>query len=232
MAAGAAILAIGLLAASRPAVHQVEARDIPVSQANVELGDVADLSRVPQALRKRARRLVIAVFPRGRRRMALSERRIAERASAEVPALAPWLADGGDRLISVTLADDAPTAAPQAASCLELLHPLAFGAVAAQSDFQPAPCVQLSDGAPLRYDRATRVMRATRDLGKGERLAAPRGALAEVRPGQKLIVTARVGPVTVERDVVAVQPARSGDAVFVKANDGEIFSAPRLEVGR
>jgi hypothetical protein len=53
----------------------------------------------------------------------------------------------------------------------------------------------------------------------------------EVRRGDKLTVTSTVGPVAIQRQVVALQQATARQKrVFVRSSDGEIFSAP-LQAG-
>ena len=49
----------------------------------------------------------------------------------------------------------------------------------------------------------------------------------EVRRGDKMTVTSTVGPVAIQRQVVALQEATPRQKrVFVRSSDGEIFSAP------
>lgn len=46
-----------------------------------------------------------------------------------------------------------------------------------------------------------------------------------ISPGDHLRLVTVVGPVTIERDVEAVQAAERGDDVFVRSSDGRVFSA-------
>lgn len=108
--------------------------------------------------------------------------------------------------------------------CLRAVRPVAVGAVAVHADFEAASCEGAT--AALGYDRAARVARLRRDVAAGDVVRGSRAALSAVRPGQKLIVQAHVGPVVVERQVEVVRPARLGERVAVRGADGRIFSAP------
>lgn len=83
----------------------------------VRLGDVADVSPLPEALRDRAASTPVARM--GAQRQVLSSRVMSERARAAVPALSAWLLSSADQLVQVdsdmvseTPAPSAPTARP------------------------------------------------------------------------------------------------------------------------
>ena len=89
------------------------------------------------------------------------------------------------------------------------------------------PC----EAAPIRglvsFDRRSGVARALSALPAGTPLG--RLSVAEapaVGAGDKLTLVSTVGPVRIQRAVVALQPGRNGGRVFVKAADGEVLSAP------
>lgn len=109
--------------------------------------------------------------------------------------------------------------------CVSAMRPLSAGAVPSAEDFAAASC----DGRPesaVRYDANMRAARLTRDLAPGDVIAEiPSSLMAAVSPGQKLYVTARVGPVLVQREVAALQPANPGQKLFVRASDGEVMTA-------
>ncbi|MBX9813655.1 MAG: hypothetical protein K2X76_03035, partial [Sphingomonas sp.] len=57
------------------------------------------------------------------------------------------------------------------------------------------------------------------------------GALAPlparaIKRGAPLTLRAMAGPIVIEREVRAVQPARAGGRVFVRDADGHVFAAP------
>ena len=225
MTGAGCIILIGLLAASAggmpPLAFSAEAT---VEGPRVALGDIADVSRLPADLRAHAATLALARLQPGQDRMAISTRMAAERARAQMPALAPWLDTRTDTTIAVRRRTGA--AAPlQQAACMSLEHPLASGAVATTGDLAPAECNGTVPDA-FRYDAALGVARAARDLKAGETVEAPPAfALAEAPTGQPLYVRVQVGDVTIEREVQAIQPTRANQRIFVKTADGVVFSA-------
>jgi hypothetical protein len=200
-----------------------------VARPQVLLADIADLSMLPCALRAGAASVPLARIPLGRGRITLSANRARERARALMPALAPWL-KGGDGQILVTFdGQDRGVDARGTQLCLIANTALEANVIVAKADFASGVCGshEASSARTYRLDAATGAVRLTRGLRAGE--AAPfltSAQLAAVLPGQALFVSAKVGPVRVERRVQAVQPSPAGHAVFVKADDGAVFSAP------
>jgi len=77
----------------------------------------------------------------------------------------------------------------------------------------------------VRYDRAMGAVRLAHDLQPGDVVAEiPPSMMAGIGPGEKLYVTVRVGPVLVQREVEALQPANPGQKLFVRAADGQVIS--------
>ena len=200
-----------------------------IDQPRIHLGDIANLSSLPPRLRDRAGSLTIANLPNGRDRMALSRKWTVERARALMPALAPWLTDDTDSAITVRLTKSAQSDADAhiPPSCLEAKRFIPAGSVATVDGFKPTTC----DGAHLSrafgFSASTRSVRTVRDLQSGERVASvPLSELAAVLPGERLYVTTRVGAVRIEREVKTIQPAATGQSLFVRADDGSVFSVP------
>jgi hypothetical protein len=116
-------------------------------------------------------------------------------------------------------------APPPAGTCLKLVHPMAAGSFAMAADLAEAACTA-PKRAGFRYDAAARAVRAVRDLRQDEVVeAVPASLLAGARPGQVLTLSVRIGAVLVARNVVALQPARPGERLFVRAEDGKVFTA-------
>lgn len=113
-----------------------------------------------------------------------------------------------------------------AAVCLAALAAIPAGAAPVRGDFAAAPCAGESRTA-LRYDAASRALRAERDIAEGETIAAPPASLLpDVRAGDTLFLRARVGTAMVEREVTAAQPGHRGATIFVRTPDGHLVSAP------
>lgn len=203
------------------------ATDVHISQRVVRLGDVADLSTVPVALRARAASLAIADLPVGRNRLTLSTRWSMERARVLMPALTPWLGGGDGSTITVRLVSGPSDRLADPTPCLVLKAALPSGAIAAARDFAPASCERNQAMTALRHDSATGLVRTGRDLQIGDHVAmVPSSELAAILPGERLYLSTQVGPVRIDRQVEAVQPAAQGQAVFVRGDAGPAFSVP------
>ena len=118
----------------------------------------------------------------------------------------------------------APSA--QAANfCMRAVHPLSAGAVPATGDLVVAECGATRPELVVRYDRDMRATRLARAVAADEVVAAiPAAMIADIVPGQKLYVAVKIGPVVVQREVEALQPANLGQKLFVRAADGQVFS--------
>jgi len=108
---------------------------------------------------------------------------------------------------------------------MRAMHAMAAGAVPTPKDFAPAACEAVKPAAVTRYDTTLRAARLSRALQPNEVIAAiPAAMMAGVSPGDTLSVQVRVGPVVVEREVEALQPAHPGQKLFVRAADGTVMS--------
>jgi len=130
---------------------------------------------------------------------------------------------GGVLLVAAWLASAQPTA------CVELAQPLAAGDAPLAADLRPASCT--APRAAFVYDPATGLARARRDLVAGEVVRAPPSRMvAAVRKGQSLSLRAAVGPVAIERKVVAERAAAQGRPVWVRGEDGAVFMTSAASV--
>jgi hypothetical protein len=113
--------------------------------------------------------------------------------------------------------------------CMKLVSPVEAGAYPTRADLAPADCAQPA-AAAFVHDRTAGSVRALRDLAAGEIVASvPLSSVAGIRPGQPLVIEAHVGPVVVRRQVEALQAARPGEKLFVKAAEGAPFAIPYPE---
>lgn len=229
MTGAAIILAVGVLAAAQAAPLAFRPQ-VEVSGPVVTLRDVADLSRLPSVLKDRASGLEIARLAPGARRT-VTAAAVVDRARVLMPALAPWLNGGADQPVMLHRAAVEPRSSAPPTNCIRALHAVTAGAIPTGEDVAPSPCTAPQPAA-FRFDPAARTVRAIRDLADGDVAPAPRFALASVRPGQRLFLKTQAGPVTVDREVEAVQAARAGQSVFVRAAGGEMFAVQVAEVGR
>jgi flagella basal body P-ring formation protein FlgA len=113
-------------------------------------------------------------------------------------------------------------------ACLTLLRPVRKNEALSVADVQSDQCLPgetLASG--LHYDRWTHLVRASVDLPAGQPLPwfQPR-FLAQFRKGDEVVMSTKVGPITVIRQGVAIQDGVAGHRVFVKTGSGDILSAP------
>jgi hypothetical protein len=117
--------------------------------------------------------------------------------------------------------------APGEGACLRALEPIAAGAYPLKEELASEPCGETKPPVALLYEPSSRFVRAVRAIDEGDVVAAvPPAYLADVRPGQKVTLSAHVGSVAIEREVEAVQPGRAGGRLFVRGADGKAFAVP------
>ena len=116
------------------------------------------------------------------------------------------------------------------APCRITSETVAKNAVVDRSNTAPAACPDTPAEPKLRFDRRAGVARARVALDDGEAIGRP--FLPEpppILPGDRVLITARLGHVTVSRPATALQSARLGQSFFARGDDGRIFAAPRLK---
>jgi len=110
-------------------------------------------------------------------------------------------------------------------TCMRATQARAAGAVPTTRDFVPVPCGDAKPAAAVRYDPTLRAVRLVHALQPGDVVAAiPASMMAGVGPGETLYVQVHVGPVVVQRQVEALQPAHPGQKLFVRSADGTVMS--------
>lgn len=111
-------------------------------------------------------------------------------------------------------------------SCMRATRALIAGAVPAADDLVEVDCGDIKPPLVVRYDADMRTVRLARPVHADEIIAAiPVSMTAAVSPGEKLFVVIRVGPVMLQREVEALQPANPGQKLFVRTADGQVMSA-------
>lgn len=109
--------------------------------------------------------------------------------------------------------------------CSQVVRPLRHGTFAGATDLTPARCPSIRPRSAFRYDPSAGAARATRDLTAGEVVPElPTFALPTVVPGQSIVLEVRIGAVRVARPVRALQAARPGQRLFVRAADDSVFA--------
>ena len=142
------------------------------------------------------------------------------------------IVSGGALAIGILAAASPAGASAHGASagsppCLRATRSLPAGAVPIAADFSASSCDRASPNKAFHYDVEARTFRTERPIADGEVVILPAGFRpAGVRPGQKFEIRTKVGVVSIARTVEAVQAARPGQPVFVRAADGRVFVVP------
>lgn len=215
-----------LLAVSASAnIALMPATEIEVPSREIRLGDVAVLDHFRGATRTRLAARVIARLPRGRNSITLSPAAVAGLVRRSVPGLNA-VAGANRSPITIRTRDGTGEAEAAKPSCVALSRPVTQGETLTLADVMPASCEKHAQ-TQVRFDRGGSLVRAAADLEAGThlgRLSLPE--LAGVDRGDKLTLVSRVGPVRIERKVVAVQPGRPGGRIFVRDEEGQVLTAP------
>jgi flagella basal body P-ring formation protein FlgA len=187
-------------------------------RASIELhGPTIRIGDVIREMHGSAAAIEIARLPAGRSSITLSRGAVAALIRRAVPALA--LGDPGPS--SFTFRRLLPPSTP--AACFVARQAVAAGEVVRAERAGSDRCAAAA--APTRYNAATGAIVATSPLAAGDVIgrALPKAA-PDITRGDALTLVSRSGPVTVERPVAALQPARRGGRVFVRTTDGQVFA--------
>ncbi|WP_077145902.1 hypothetical protein [Sphingopyxis sp. KK2] len=117
-------------------------------------------------------------------------------------------------------------------TCFELNQPVAAGEPIDAGGATPIACDASRQRVRLSYDLASRAPVSAVALAAGSYLGPV--ALPSLLPqptGQTMTLRTRVGPMTIDRAAVLVQPGRAGRHAFVRLSDGKIISAPLADDG-
>lgn len=200
-----ALLAAGS-AAPLPAQLQLDGRDI-------RAGDIA--TGVPSEP-------VVARIPNGEVTVELSEAVRRRLIVNRFPGVAFSLRESGALLVRARRPNP-----PVKAKCLRSTHAIAAGQHLTNADAEPIPCDPTQPKATLRFDRQLGAVIAADPVAAGEILGAVRlASTAFVPAGTGMHYRTAEGPVTIEREVVTLQPGRAGRSVFARTIDGQVISAP------
>jgi len=115
--------------------------------------------------------------------------------------------------------------ATQGPPCVASRVDLAVGAPVEARALAPVDCTPARPPA-LRYDRRSGLVLAGEPIAAGVSLGRLRiDPRAGVARGQALFLRSHIGPAVIERRVEVVQGGRSGERLFVRDADGQVFAA-------
>lgn len=117
--------------------------------------------------------------------------------------------------------------ARQELACVATVRDVAVGEPIAADAIRRVDCrTGRSPARRLRFDRQTRTVIAGEALPAGTYLGRLLLSAAPVLPkGTQMTLRATSGPAIVERQVTTLQSARSGQGVFVRDGNGNVFAA-------
>ncbi|HYD85981.1 MAG TPA: hypothetical protein VEA80_00760 [Vitreimonas sp.] len=209
-----------LFAVAAGACALTAADEVTLDERAIRLRDAASLECVPEERREEVGALVLAAPRAGRQRIALSGETVAALVRRRVPAIGVIEGDMG-RTIAFHVP---PRRSELERHCLRASRAIAAGEPITAADTSSAICETVAP-APVRYDRVNGVLSADAPLSEGAYLGPllP-GAGPATTEGAPMTVIVRAGPVTIERSVRAAQAGRAGDRLFVRAEDGAVFS--------
>lgn len=128
-------------------------------------------------------------------------------------------------LVTAMLAASQAAPAPRAQDCLRALVSVESGSIPRSDAFERIACPDAKADNPYRYDTAQGVARLAHPLAQGDVVRSfPEFGLEMIRPGDTLELVSAAGAVRIERDVEALQAARPGQRLFVRARDGAVLS--------
>lgn len=173
---------------------------------------------------------VIAALPRQVDRVVLTRAGLASLVRRRLPTLAIALpVDEADDVVALRRGEQTDLGGGPA--CFELSRAAAPQAALTRQDVTMTSCTSVRPPLALTYDRRHAIAR-TAEAGQAGHYLGPLVSLPPdlIEQGEKLRLRVTAGPVTITRDVVAAQSARTGEPLFVRDADGHVFAAPSSDV--
>jgi flagella basal body P-ring formation protein FlgA len=128
-------------------------------------------------------------------------------------------------LIMAAFAADRAEAGP----CVATRREVVAGTHLTAGDLETVACRSGLPAAEVVYSAETRSTVAQQMLPTGTYLGRLYADSAIILPkGSRVVLRAVAGPAVIEREVVTLQPARSGQRVFVRDGDGRVFAVPLI----
>lgn len=119
----------------------------------------------------------------------------------------------------------AVVAVTQEPACVASRIDLAVGTAVEAQALRPVECTAARPPA-LRFDRRSGLVLAAEPIAAGVSLGRLRvDPRAAVTRGQELFLRSHIGPAVIERRVEVMQGGRSGERLFVRDVDGQVFAA-------
>lgn len=191
-------------------------RAVALQSAELRVGDLVDRR---EQLPAPVAAMVVTHLPRNGEVIELSQSQVAALLRRRVPGLRPIASPGA--LVRIALAFPAAKAGPPA-QCFAAAGGVAAGAPLTISDVTAVACRNASV-ARLRYSGGLAIAGVDVSAGAylGRLATLPDRAIGK---GALLTLRSTSGPATIERPVIALEPAPTGGKLFVRTASGEVFA--------
>ena len=220
------VIILTLLTASCP----LTTADVALPDGVLRVRDVVQLDCLPAKERGSIGELVIGDLREHAGKVEVTGSDIADAVRRRVPGL-PLAKDMPAKLTILVSGQDRLTTT-SAALCVVSGRNIAAGEKIVRSDVTSTPCPARPPRPVIAYEAEHGVVRALADIPEGEalgRLMVPDTEFPD--SGDELLLIVKVGPVSIERRVWAMQPAPRSGELFVRDEAGNIFPAP-IDLGR
>jgi hypothetical protein len=198
---------------------------VDLKDRSLRVKDVVQLDCVPEDARDSLGAIVLGKLPSESAEIRLSHTDIAVLAERRIPGLDLTVEEGLSEEVTLRAGRDiASTATPP---CFAAAHPIAANQAISAGDLLPASCQGKDGRPPVHYDKANGVVRTAANLAQGDylgRLSVPAQTYPDT--GDELLLSVGLGPVRIERQVWAVQPAPNRGEMFVRDEAGVVFRVP------
>jgi hypothetical protein len=194
------------------------ANHVALAGSDVRLGDIA---KVSGSGADDAAGIVIAHLDGGKS-ATLSREEIAQLVRRAVPSIKVVIGAGTDIIL------EAPTLGAVASRCVEAAAAIAPGGQINTRDVRDVVCSSTRTAAAVVRDHDRGIATAAAAIQPGDYLGQLLVTDAPaVARGDKLTLVSKAGPVTISRQVTALQSAAPEQRrLFVRTDDGSVFSAP------
>lgn len=200
---------------------------VTVSSNHLRIADVADLTDLDETSRKFISNKVIASQSGNEKDIYLKRSSIAELIRKRVPGLSPIVPEGSSDEIRIKFIPQTNEYVEGGAKCYVFNREVSAGQAITKEDLQLNQCDKTRTLASMRYDKVTGVLRAVVPISVQSyagQISVPDSAFVDV--GDEIVVSVVIGPVRIEKDVWALQPANEAEFIFVRDKNGQIMRVP------
>lgn len=210
------------------AVSLTDAPIISVMGDSLRISDVIDSETLAPEVHAKISDKIIATNTQNLPELLLSRPQIAALVRRRVPGLNPKFDTSNTDKVSVRFSFVTEKLSGKSDPvCLEFAHAVPAGHPITQEDLVKTDCNSSRPVAGMNYTAPTGVLRARNAIRFGAyagRLSVPTSKYADT--DDALVLRVAIGPVSIEKNVRALQPANGADYIFVQDDDGTVMRVP------